>query len=132
MFTSFGPVKFDITLGKTPIQLCMKLDATANPNEFDMYTGDRGAAGCSGVSLTRKVATITLDDTGKITGSNFGNTFGGHSWLSMSGSFNESEGTGSGSIASSDNPKLTDGQWAASGSGGPFPQHQKAGHGHHA
>jgi len=133
MFTSFGPVKFDITMGNTPIQLCMKLEATANANEFDMYTGDRGATSCSGVTLTHKVATITVDDTGTIQSSKFGKTFGGHSWLSMSGSFNESEGTGSGSINSASNPKLTNGQWAAGGvNPQTLPLHKKAGHGHHA
>jgi hypothetical protein len=131
MFTSFGPVKFDITLGSTAIPLCMKLTATANANEFDMYTGDRGATSCSGVTLTHKVATITLDDTGTIQSSNFGKTFGGHSWLSMSGSFNESEGTGSGSINTADSPRGTNGSWAAGGvDRRPLPHSQTAGHGH--
>ncbi len=132
MFTSFGPVKFDISLGRNTIPLCMQLSATATPNEFTVYIGDRGATSCSGVTLTRDVGTITLSDAGEITGSDFGKSFGGHSWLSMSGSFDESEGTGSGSINSTDNPTETNGTWAAGGTGQPIPQRHKAGHGHHA
>ncbi|MGO9232162.1 MAG: hypothetical protein ACLQKA_23445 [Bryobacteraceae bacterium] len=131
MFTSFGPAKFDITLGSATIQLCMKLTATANPNEFTMYTGDRGASSCSGVTLTHDVGTLTLDDDGTIQSHSFGNNFGGHAWSGMSGSFSD-DGTGSGSITSSDNPTETNGQWVADGTGMPVPQRRKAGSVHSA
>jgi hypothetical protein len=55
----------------------------------------------------------------------------GHVWSSMGGSFNVSEGTGSGTIDSADDPTGTRGSWSAGGTGRPFPR-QAAGHSHSA
>ncbi|HEY1217531.1 MAG: hypothetical protein ABSE42_01525 [Bryobacteraceae bacterium] len=123
---------FDITLGSKPIQLCLQLTSTGpvGSGEFIMYAGDRNS-NCSGVSLSHPVGALTLDDTGKITQSRFDDKFGGHGWSSMSGSFDESAGTGSGAITSNDSPILTDGQWSAGGvTGDSIHRHHGAGHGH--
>lgn len=130
MITSFGPTTFTITLGNASISLCVQLTATATAGEFTMYVGDRGATSCSGVTLTRSVATVTLDANNNITAFTPSNSFGGHNWASMTGSFGTT--TGSGSIDSTNNPTGTNGSWAAGGTGRPVPKPHEAKHGHHA
>lgn len=118
--SQIGPVPFDITIGDGDVDSYIQLTATTDPPDgtYTMWVGD-------------PVATVTLDENGNITNCTFNNLdrshFRGHKWATMTGSFDASQNTGSGTITDNDDPTEVDGVWEAGGGGEPTPQSEQKG-----
>jgi len=94
-----------------------------------VYFGSPGQGTCSNVTLTNSVGTVTLNEDNSIASfSSSNNRVNGHTWTAMGGSFS-TNGTGSGSVTTANNPTATSGTWAAGGTGMPVPRphHAKGG-----
>jgi hypothetical protein len=118
MFDGYGPAPFSVTINDkwgnvTDHQI--QIAPTNPPGTFTMSVGKNG-------NPLHGVATLTIDDSGKILTSQFFDQFGNRSWSSIGGSFGLLPPGGP--IGSEDNPAGTEGQWQAGG-GEPFPQHEQ-------
>jgi hypothetical protein len=127
--SSFGPTTFAIEIKTENHSLCIELSSDANPPDgtYTIFIGNPKNGACGEDMMN--VGTVTLDEGGTIQSVDFNQRFGGHNWVSMSGTF-ETDGSGSGDIADDSDPTGTSGVWAAGDSQPAGEREHK--HGHHA
>ncbi len=129
---SFGPTTFEIVIGEKTLNHCIELTSDATPPDgtYTLYVGRPENGSCSGEDMAN-VGSMILNEEGGIVSVTI-DPFGGHTWTGMSGSFDATDGTGSGSISDDSHPSDVPGSWSAGGIGKPNPEPHKHKHGHHA
>jgi hypothetical protein len=130
--STFGPTSFEILIRSKTLSHCIQLTPDALPpdGKYTLYVGRPEDGVCSGEDMA-DVGSVTLNEDGGIVSVTI-NPFGGHTWTGMTGSFDATDGTGSGTITDASDPTGVPGQWSAGGGGQQLTPERHHKHSHHA